>query len=117
MSLFLWMGTIFPFFYSERKTPIKRACLRIISNSIELPDMFSMRILMLSCQQALFESRFWMIFPISLTENVTVVRCFSVIQLTSAGRKLLLGIREYCLEKKNLKSSAFSLKSVIRRFS
>ena len=58
-----------------------------------------------------------MTFPISLAENVTVDRCLSVIQLTSAGRELLLGRREHCLEKKILKSCAFSLKSVMKRFS
>ena len=47
-----------------------------------------------------------MIFPIYLAENVTVDRHLSVIWPTSAGRELLLGIREHCLEKKILKSSA-----------
>ena len=56
-----------------------------------------------------------MIFPTSLTENVTVDRHLSVV--TSAGRELLLGIREHCLEKKILKSWAFSLKSVMKWFS
>ena len=69
---------------------------------------------MLLCPWALFESRFWMIFLISLTENVTGDRRLLIIYLISAGRELLLGIREHCLEKKKKKNSAFSLKSVIK---
>ena len=57
-----------------------------------------------------------MIFPIFLAENVTVDRRLSAIWLTSAGRKILLGIMEHCLEKKILKSLVFSLKSVMKRY-
>ena len=111
-SLFLWMGTMFPFFHSEGKTPVRRACLKIISGGtqIESPHIFSMRILMLSCSWALFKSRFWMNFPISLSENVTVEWRLSVISLISAGRELLLGIREHCLEKKKTAKFDFFLK-------
>ena len=78
---FLWMGTIFPFYHSEGNTPVRRACLKIISSctQIESPHIFSMRILKSSCPYALFESRYWIIFLISLAENVTVDRRLSVI--------------------------------------
>ena len=54
------MGTIFPFFHSERNTPVRRACLEIISNGtrIESPHIFSMRILNLPCPWALFDQDF-----------------------------------------------------------
>ena len=46
---------------------------------IESLHVFSMGILKLSCPWALFELRFRIIFPISLAENVPVVRRLSVI--------------------------------------
>ena len=75
------MGTIFPFLHSEEKTPVRRACLKIISNGTQIESLhvLSMGILKLSCPWALFESRFRIIFPISLAENVPVVRRLSVI--------------------------------------
>lgn len=48
-----------------------------------------------------------MIFPIYSTENVKIDNRLPVIYLTLAGRKLLLEIREDCLEKKKLKSAGF----------
>ena len=76
----LWMETMFFFFHSEGNTPVKRACLKIISNDtqIESPQIFSMCILMLSWPWALFEVRLWMVFPISLAVNVTVDSRLSV---------------------------------------
>ena len=102
------MGTIFPFFYSEGKASVRRACLKTTSNGIESPHIFNMQILLLSCQWALFEWRFWTIFQIALAQNVAVDKRLSVIKLTPAGRELLLGIGKHCLEKKKLKSSFFS---------
>ena len=104
------MGTIFPFFYSEGKASVRRACLKTTSNGIESPHIFNMRILLLSCQWALFEWRFWTIFQIASAQNVAVDKRLSVIKLTPAGRELLLGIGKHCLEKKKLKSSFFSLR-------
>ena len=69
-----------------------------------------MQILMLSCPWALFEVRFWIIFPIPFAENVTVDRHLLVIKLTSAGREQLLGIKEHCLEKKKNKIFGVFLK-------
>ena len=73
------METIFPF--SEENILVGIAYLKITSNSIkiELPHVFSIRILMLPCRWPLIESRFWMTFPISSAENVTVDRPLSVI--------------------------------------
>ena len=51
-----------------------------------------------------------MTLPISLAENVTVDRRLSVLYLKSAGKGLLLGIREHCLEKKKIKKFGFFLK-------
>ena len=69
--------------------------------------IFIIGILMFSYLCVLFESKFWMIFPISSTENVTIDNRLSVIYLTLVGRKLLLEIREDCLKKKKLKSPGF----------
>ena len=46
---------------------------------IGLPNIFSMRIRMLSYRWDLFESKIRMIFPIPLVENVNVDRGLSVI--------------------------------------
>ena len=72
---------IFTFFRSEGNPPIRRACLKIITNGMKigLPNIFSMRIRMLSYPWDLFESKFRMIFPIPLVENVTVDRGLSVL--------------------------------------
>ena len=53
------METVFSFFHSEGNRPVKRACLKIVSNDmqIESPQIFGMWILMLSCPWALFEVR------------------------------------------------------------
>ena len=106
LPLFLWMGAIFPFFHSEGNTQLRRACLKIVSNGTQIKSLriFSMQMLILPFPWALFESRFRMIFPISLDANVTVDRRLS-------------GIKEHCLKMKKLKSLAFSLKSVLKRFS
>ena len=69
--------------------------------------IFIIGILMFSYLCVLFESKFWMIFPISSTENVTIDNRLLVIYLTLVGRKLSLEIREDCLEKKKLKSPGF----------
>ena len=92
LLLFLWMRTIFPFLHSEGNTPAGRACLKIISSGtrIESPHILACRYL--SCPWTLFKSGFWLIFSISLAENVTVDRHLSAIYLRSTGRELLLVI-------------------------
>ena len=64
LSLFLWMGAIFPFFYSEENAPVRKSYLKTISNGtqIESPHIISMGILMLSSPWALYESRCWITF-------------------------------------------------------
>ena len=68
------MGTIFLLFHSERNAPVRRVCLKIISNGIqtESPHIISMQIIMLSNSWTLLESRSRMNFPISSAESVTV---------------------------------------------
>ena len=115
----MWIGKNFLFFHFKGNTPVRRDCLKIISNGaqIELPNIFSMRIFMLSCPGALLDLKWWLYFPLSLPENVTVGRRFSLIYLISEGSELWLETREHCLEKKKMKSSAFPLKFVSERFS
>ena len=50
LSIFLWKETMLPFFHSEGKTPVRRACVEIISSGsyVESPHILSIRMLMLS---------------------------------------------------------------------
>ena len=62
---------------------------------------------------ALFGLRFLIIFKISYVENSTVESDWHVFLVRTEGSLLLSLTREHCLVKKSLKSSAFSLKSMI----
>ena len=111
LIIFLWMGTISPFFHSDAK-----AWLNIITRGLQmvLPHIFNIRKLILSCPWALLWSIPWIIFPISSAENVTEDNRLLVWKLRLVGSLLWLAKREHCLEKKQLKSSPFSLKSVMK---
>ena len=76
-----------------------------------------MRILILSWPCALFGSRFWITFAILSWEKLAKDRRLSVKYLICDGSLLLLLIKEHCVAKWELKSSAFSLKSVTNLFS
>ena len=117
--ILLWMETILPFIHSDGSKPVVRAWLNIIYKGLQMAwlHVFNMRILTLSCSWALWWSRSWIIFPISFAENVTEDNRLSVRKLRLVGSLLWLAKREHCLEKKELKSSAFSLKSVIKHLS
>ena len=74
---------------------------------------FNIRMLMLLWPWALFRLKFWIIFNMSLFANFTIDKSLSV-RKWNRGRSLLsFLIKEHCFAKKELKSSAFSLKSVI----
>ena len=74
--------------------------------------IFSTSLLILSSPWALFGLRFWMIFNISLLTNFTINKRLSVRKWSQGGSLLPFLIKEHCFEKKELKSSAFSLKSL-----
>ena len=72
---------------------------------------------MLSRPWALFELRLTMIFSMLSAVKLIVRNLLSLTYLGFVGSLLQLFNKEHWLEKKELKSSAFSLKSVIKRFS
>ena len=95
--------------------PCVRQDLKIILRGLQmdLSHNLSMRILILSSPQALFESSLLMMFLISSTEKSTSESDFSVIKGKNHGNVLQLLTNEHCITKKELKISLFSLKSVI----
>ena len=74
-------------------------------------------LLMLSWSWALFELRFNIIFSILSAEKLIVCNLLSVPYLGFLGSLLQLFNEEHWLQKKEWKSSAFSLKFVIKQFS
>ena len=75
-----------------------------------------MRILIMSCPWALFESKFCITFSISFSVIVIFDKDLSVLGYREEGISLLLFMIEHCLAKKELKSSVFSLKFVTNLF-
>ena len=84
---------------------------------IDSPLILSMRMLIILCPWALFESKFCIIFSVSFSVNVIFDRDLSVLGCRKNGISLPLSIIEHCLEKKELNNSAFSLKLVTNLFS
>ena len=70
---------------------------------IEPPQIFSMRILIMSKPWALFGLKFLMIFAISSLVNKTVERRLLALLRESVRRLLLLSTSVQCLAKKLLK--------------
>ena len=68
--------------------------------------------LILSWQWALFGLRFWIIFNMSVFIHFTVDKHLSVRKWSRGGSVLSFLIKEHCFARKELKISAFSLKSV-----
>ena len=103
-----------PFFQSDGNIPFARQSLNISSKGLhsESPHIFNIRMLILSWPWALFGLRFWMIFNMSLLTNFTVDKRLSVRKWSRGGSLLPFLIKEHCFAKKELKSSAFPLKSV-----
>ena len=66
---------------------------------------------------ALFELTFTIFFSILSAPKLIVHNLLSVTYLGFMGSSLQLFNKEHCLEKKELKGSALSLKSVLKRFS
>ena len=77
------------------------------------PQIFNIRILILSWPCTLFELRFWIILPISPAANATEDKRLAVTRLRFVRSLLLLSISERWFEKKSFKSSTFCLKSEI----
>ena len=84
---------------------------------IDLLHILSMRMLIMSCPWALFESKFCITFSISFSVNVIFDKDLSVLGCRKEGISLPLSMIEHCLAKKELNNSAFSLKFVTNLFS
>ena len=118
MSPFLWIGTL-PFFCSDGKAPFSRHWLKIISRGLQIERLhtFNLRLPVLPWPCALLGSRLWIPSAILSWEKVTHDRRLSIKYVISDGSFLLLLIKEGCVGKWKLKSSAFYLKSVTNLFS
>ena len=112
------MGTTLPFFQSFGYVPLSRNQLKIISTGlqIEVVQNFSILILIWSCPSALLGSKFWIIFAMSSLEKVIDDKRLCVKYSSLLGGLLLSLIREHWSAKKELKSSAFFLKSITNSF-
>ena len=84
---------------------------------IESPQIFSMRMLIISWPWALLGSKHLIIFPMSLSVKEMLDRDLSVKLSQLVGSTLVFVINEHWLAKKELKSSAFSLKVVSQEYS
>ena len=115
VCFFLWTGTTLAFFYSMGNFPLSMHDLKISSKGfkIESPQIFNMRILIMSKPWALFGLKFLVIFAISSLVNETVERRLFVLLKELVGSLLEFSTSVHCLAKKSLKIWAFSLKSVI----
>ena len=109
MSYFLWIGTIFPFFHLDWKTPESAHCLKIMCNGlrIEEPQIFSIHVLKLSCPCGLPESNFWIILAVSYWEKVTKDKRLSVKYWICLGRVVALFVKEHCFWKRWIEKFSF----------
>ena len=80
---------------------------------IDSSQNFNIWILIISWPWALLGLRFLIIFKISYAKNSTDRNDLHVFLRRTEGSLLLLLTREYCFEKKSLRSSAFSWKSMM----
>ena len=114
--VFLSIGTILPFFYSNGKTPLTTHCLKIIFNGLRIAGT---RMLLLSCSCAWSKSKIWIILAISSWEKVTEGKRLLVKYWVFVGRvpPLFIAMFWYCFEKSELKSLASSQKLVTNWFS
>ena len=78
----------------------------------ESPHSFNIRMLILSWPWALFGFRLRIIFDMSLFTSFSIDKRWSVRKWSREGSLLSFLIKEHCFAKKELKSSAFCLKSV-----
>ena len=69
---------------------------------IESPQIFNMRILIMSKPWALFGLKFLMIFAISLVNEIAERRLFVILK-ESVGSLLVFSTSVHCLAKKSLK--------------
>ena len=112
------LGLYWLFFHSYGKERVSIHWLKIRCKGlqIDLPQILVTRILILSWPWALFGSKFYLIFSISLSEKFTVSKGFSVVKWRLRGSSILSLIKEHCFAMKELKSSDFFLKSVACSF-
>ena len=109
---------LYPFFQSFGNVLVSKHRLKIIFRGlqIELLQSFSILMLIWSWPWALLGSKFWINFSISSSEKVTDDKRLCVKYSSLLGSSLLLFIREHWSAKKELKSSAFFLKSITNSF-
>ena len=113
IPIFVW--NTLAFFHSAGNFPFSRHDLKINSKGlqIEASQIFIIRILIISWPCALFGSRFLVIFRMSSLVKWIIDSNLWVFFERTEGRSLFMFIREYCLAKKLLNTSAFSLKFVV----
>ena len=113
LVVFLWIWTTLAFFQFWGNMPCSKQALKISPDDlfIESPQIFNMRILIMSQSWALLGSKLLIILPISLSVNVMFDKDLSVKSSKSVGSTLLFRINEHWLAKKEWNNSAFSLKS------
>ena len=108
---FLKTGTTLAFFPFWGELPFSKYDRKIMPSGLQI---FKIRILIISWPWAFSGLIFLIIFKISYVENSTDESDLHVFLVRTEGSLLLLLTREHCLEKKSLKSSAFSLKSMMK---
>ena len=115
---FLQQGTIFPFFNSDGNTLVVKVCLKINNRGLQMVSLhiWSIRILMFSWPWTLFGLILTIIFSILPAVMLIVRNHLTVTYLRFVGSLLQCFNKEHWWEKKELKSSAFSSKSVIKQF-
>ena len=112
---FLWTGTTLAFFHSMGSFPLSMHDLNISSKGFTIysPQIFNIRILIISWLCTSFGSRFFMIFKMPSLVKEIVERLLFVLLRESVGILLVLSTIVPCLVKKLWEISAFSLKSVM----
>ena len=114
MSSFLWIGTTLPFFHFEGNLAVFRHVLKIMLGSLKIASThsFNIRMLVISWPWDLFESWLLNIWRMSISEKSQKVKLYSVSNFNSDGNRLLFGMIEHWLAKKESKIQLFSWKSV-----
>ena len=84
---------------------------------IDLPDILRMRMLIMPCPWALFESKFCIECSICFSVNVIFDIDLWVLKYRKERISLPLSIIVHCLARKELSNSAYSIKLVTNLFS
>ena len=114
-TVFLWTGTMLPFFQSSGKILDFRQFWNIIESGFIMDRLlnFSILVEMPSYPWALFASNDWIIFSSFSLSKVILFSLFSVWYVLDFGRVLLFCRGWHCLLKNSLNKLAFSKRLVI----